>query len=105
MKRLITKAIQLLATMTIIMAVVVPTQGFAKGVNEEPSAGAMVADAVVARPLFLVTSVLGAGLYVATLPLSLLGGNAEQAGKTLVVEPVKNTFVRCLGCRHAGYQK
>jgi len=31
------------------------------------------------------------------LPFSLLGGNVVEAGKALVVEPVKFTFFRPLG--------
>jgi len=82
-----------------------PSISAAKNSDEEPSAGAMAVDAVVARPLLLVTTILGAGLYVVSLPFSLLGGNAADAGNALVVGPAKSTFVRCLGCRQSGYQK
>jgi hypothetical protein len=43
-------------------------------------------------------------VYVATLPFSLLGGNAGEAGKVLVVGPAEATFVRCLGCTKSGYK-
>lgn len=105
MKLLISKLGRIGLLLSFALAFVLPGASFAKGVNEEPTAGAMVADAVVARPLFLATTVIGAGLYVVTLPVSLLGGNVEQAGEKLVVKPARNTFVRCLGCKHAGYQK
>lgn len=67
-------------------------------IEESPSAGAMVADAVFARPLYFVLSQAGALVYGATLPFTLLGGNADQAAETLVVTPLQAAFVRCLGC-------
>jgi len=82
-----------------------PSFGWANNPEDTPSGGAMVADAVIARPLLLVATVLGTGLYVVSLPFSLAGGNAADAGQALVLEPAKNTFVRCLGCRKAGYQR
>ncbi|TVV44764.1 outer membrane beta-barrel protein [Thalassolituus sp. C2-1] len=70
----------------------------AERIEETPSAGAMVADAVLARPLYFVLSQAGALIYGATLPFTLLGGNADQAAETLVVTPLQAAFVRCLGC-------
>jgi len=89
------------AMLALVMIVVVPAHAQSQ---EEPSAGAMVADALIARPVLLVTTVAGAGLFVLTYPFSALGGNGEKAAETLVVEPARNTFVRCLGCKRAGYQ-
>ena len=83
----------------------VPSVSFAKTVDESPSAGAMVADAVIARPILLVLTVAGTGLYLVTLPFSLAGGNADQAAEQLMIGPAKSTFVRCLGCVNSGYQK
>lgn len=70
----------------------------AERIDETPSAGAMVADAVVARPLYFVLSQAGALVYGATLPFTLLGGNADEAAEALVVTPLQAAFVRCLGC-------
>jgi hypothetical protein len=71
--------------------------------QEDPSALAMVSDAVLVRPLGLVFTVIGAAVFVVTLPFSALGGNVGQAGKTLVGGPFETTFVRCLGCTKTGY--
>lgn len=68
------------------------------GVNERPSAAAMVGDALIGRPMLLALTVGGTALYVITLPFSALGGNAGDAAKLLVVGPAKSTFMRCLGC-------
>jgi len=74
------------------------TVATAQTVEEDPSAGAMVIDAVLARPLYFALSQVGSLVYGATLPFTLLGGNAEQAAETLVVTPLQAAFVRCLGC-------
>lgn len=74
-------------------------------VVEKPSALAMAGDLVIARPLLFVMTVVGSALYVVSLPFSLAGGNAAEAGKVLVVKPAQTTFVRCLGCKLPGYKK
>ena len=66
--------------------------------DETPSAGAMVADAAIARPAGVVLTALGSVAFVVSLPFSALGGNVKEAADQLVVGPAKNTFVRCLGC-------
>jgi len=62
-----------------------------------PSAAAMGVDMALVRPFSLVATVLGTGLFVVSLPFSLLGMNVGEAGERLVVEPGKYTFVRPLG--------
>lgn len=74
-------------------------------VEEKPSAMAMMGDLIIVRPVMLGVSVLGAAAYVVSLPFTLAGGNAGEAGEALVVEPLKTTFVRCLGCVKPGYKK
>ncbi len=88
----------LLATLVAVL-LLVPSVSFAATSDQAPSAGEMVADALVVRPLMLVLTVAGTGLYLVTLPLSFAGGNADEAASALVVGPAKTTFVRCLGCR------
>lgn len=74
--------------------------------DDEPSAEEMAADVLVARPLGLVATTLGAAVFVVSLPFSAVGGNVEQAADTLVLGPARETFVRCLGCRTEGrYQR
>ncbi len=65
--------------------------------NERPTGGTMLVDAFMVRPFMLVGTILGTATYIVTLPFSLLGGNAGEAGKKLVVEPAAYTFVRPLG--------
>jgi len=67
--------------------------------EQQPSGGAMVADALVARPLLAVATVGGAAVFLVSLPFSALGGNVDEAAKTLILTPAEATFRRCLGCR------
>jgi hypothetical protein len=57
----------------------------------------MVLDAIVLRPIGLVTTVAGAAIYTVSLPFSLLGGNEPAARESLVKEPARYTFKRPLG--------
>lgn len=75
---------------------------YANPIQETPNALAMTGDALIARPGLLVTTIIGAGIYIVSLPFSLIGGNAAEAGVELVVAPAKATFVRCLGCTISG---
>lgn len=64
----------------------------------EPGSGeAMVIDALIFRPVGLVTTVIGTAVFVVSLPFSALGGNVAEAAEKLVVEPVDYTFKRKLG--------
>ena len=74
-------------------------------VEENPDGIIMMGDLLVARPIGLVLLGLGTATYVATLPFSLLGGNAEDAGKALVLKPAQEVLLRCLGCRTPGRKK
>lgn len=70
---------------------------------DAPPAFAMVADVLIARPLLIAATLVGAGLFVVTLPFTALGGGVGRAGQALVVEPGKAAFVRCLGCTENDY--
>jgi len=69
---------------------------------DAPPAFSMVADLVVARPLLIAGTVIGAGLFVVTLPFTAPVGAAKKTGKALVAEPGRAAFVRCLGCTEMG---
>jgi hypothetical protein len=72
---------------------------------EAPPAYAMIGDLLIARPLLIVATVVGAALFVVALPFTALGGNVADAGQALVVDPGRAAFVRCLGCTSNGYGK
>ncbi|MDO7895794.1 multidrug transporter [Pseudomonas citrulli] len=72
---------------------------------QNPPAYAMLGDLLIARPLLLAATVIGTGAFVVSLPFTALGGGVGDAGKALVVDPAKATFVRCLGCIGEGFEQ
>lgn len=71
---------------------------------EAPKAYAMLGDLIIARPLLIGATAIGAVAFVVSLPFTLASGGVKDAGRALVVEPGKEAFVRCLGCTTSGYQ-
>jgi hypothetical protein len=71
---------------------------------DAPPAYAMVGDLLIARPLLIVATVIGTGVFLVSLPFTLFGGNVAEAGEALVLTPGKEAFVRCLGCTESGYR-
>lgn len=94
-----------IAAFSLAVVLMVPQIGYSQAVEENPTALAMAGDLIIARPLLLGVTAVGSVLYVIGLPFSLAGGNALEAGETLVLGPGKATFVRCLGCKRPGYKK
>ena len=65
--------------------------------GQEPTAGEMLVDAVVVRPMTLTASVVGLAAWVVTLPFTVPSGGVADAGEAWVVDPLEYTFVRPLG--------
>jgi hypothetical protein len=65
--------------------------------NKGVAAGEMAGDVLVVRPLGICATVIGATLFVVSLPFSALGGNTHEAYNYLLKGPVKFTFDRPLG--------
>ena len=63
----------------------------------EPSPDEVAADLLLIRPVALCSIVVGSVIFVAFLPFTLPTGNLSLAGKKLVLEPVKYTFLKQLG--------
>jgi hypothetical protein len=72
---------------------------------QNPPAYAMIVDLLIALPLLVVATVIGAGVFVVSLPFTALGGGVGDAGQALVVDPAKAAFVRCLGCTGDGFEE
>ncbi|MDR9750809.1 multidrug transporter [Pseudomonas sp. SZMC_28357] len=72
---------------------------------QNPPAYAMLGDLLIARPLLVVGTVIGAAAFVVSLPFTALGGGIGDAGQALVVDPAKAAFVRCLGCVGEGFEQ
>ena len=66
--------------------------------DNSPSGGAMAVDLLLVRPVALVGTVLGVGLFVLQLPISVIQGEPpREPARKLVIEPMKFTFTRRLG--------
>jgi hypothetical protein len=105
MQSITEKLSQLILFLGLTVAIMAPQMAYTQTIDDDPPARAMGGDLVVARPILVVATVAGAALYLVSLPLSLLGGNATAAGNTLVVGPAKAALMRCLGCTRSGYKK
>jgi hypothetical protein len=81
-----------------------PSFGYTSA-DKTPSGIAMTADLIIGRPALLAMTAVGAAVWLVSLPIAVLGGNAEQTGQTLVVDPARATFVRCLGCSSTQYKE
>ena len=65
---------------------------------QTPKAFAMIGDLIIARPLLIGATAIGAVAFVVSLPFTALGGNVKEAGQALVADPAREAFARCLGC-------
>lgn len=65
---------------------------------DAPKAFSMIGDLLIARPLLIGATAIGAAAFVVSLPFTALGGNVKEAGQALVGDPAREAFARCLGC-------
>lgn len=62
-----------------------------------PTAEAVVADVIVARPACFVATVLGSAAFVVALPFAAMSKSVDKTANTLVVAPANLTFKRPVG--------
>lgn len=75
-----------------------PVTAQQKSQEVQPGGGAMILDALIARPLMAAATLGGTALFIVSMPFSAMGGNMEEVAETLVMTPARATFARCLGC-------
>lgn len=63
----------------------------------EPSGAEMMADMGIHRPLGLARTLIGTGVWIVSLPFTVLSGDVGTAGEKLIVDPARHTFARPLG--------
>jgi len=85
------------AAFAMVFVAVAPAYAADKLPPGQPTPGNTFLDALVYRPVGLVSIPLGCVLFVISLPFSATGGNVGQAFHNLVVVPVDWTFNRPLG--------
>lgn len=65
--------------------------------EEQAATEAVVFDALIVRPVGIVGTIFGCGVFIVSLPFSVLADNVPGAFNTLVTQPAKYTFRRPLG--------
>ncbi len=95
----ITKKTFVMLLVVVFVTTVFASNSFAQVMmhEDEISTENMVADAILVRPLGICAIIIGAGLFVISLPFSALGKNVKEAGEKLVMAPARFTFTRPLG--------
>ena len=94
----IRKILMAAGVVAVMLAGSLPALAQQQHLEAQPSGGAMVVDALVARPLLAVATVGGTAVFLVSLPFTALGGNVGPAAEALIKTPAEATFRRCLGC-------
>jgi len=94
MKPITTFFLALAATAVLTLAIPPASQA---GRQHDASPGAKLADAILVRPVMLVLSLAGSGLYLGTTPLTVPTGIADETAKVLYRKPWRYTNGRRLG--------
>jgi hypothetical protein len=66
-------------------------------IRREPSTNEVLADGLIARPLGLIGTVIGAAAFVVTLPFTIPSKTTDRAADALVARPARYTFKRPIG--------
>ncbi|MCZ6711726.1 MAG: hypothetical protein O7B25_15285 [Gammaproteobacteria bacterium] len=89
------------AVIVLFLATFISTPALAAP-EDEPGYKAMTGDLIVARPLGMAFTAIGAAIFVVSLPFTALAGNIDRSADVLVTKPAAETFMRCLGCKTSG---
>lgn len=81
----------------LLSAAAIPARAQEGDADDAVPAVAMYGDAILIRPLGLAATILGAAVFVISLPFSSLGGNTQEAAQKLIFDPADYTFKRPLG--------
>ena len=65
--------------------------------QEDGSTEVIAADILIVRPLCLAATVIGAVLFVVSLPISMTTKSTDETARKLVGVPARATFTRRLG--------
>jgi len=91
----------LIAFVMIVFLTVAPCRAMADAQEEfkdpQVNAAYIIGDAVIARPVGLVMTVAGFGLFLVASPFALISRSAGDTWDGLVVYPAKFTFTRPMG--------
>ncbi len=98
------KAIKKIFILMIVLSLVIVPFGGAFALEKHPftekkdtTAGFMVFDALMVRPLGLGATILGTAVFVLALPFTAPTGYTQKSYNKLMADPAKYTFKRPLG--------
>jgi hypothetical protein len=95
----------LFAAIFVITTVTPPALAAIQDSRSEVSGAGMAFDLVILRPLGIVTTVIGCGFFIISLPFTVwTEERIKQAGSSFVGEPGSYTFVRPLGDLNESYR-
>jgi hypothetical protein len=66
-------------------------------IGRQPTTNEVLADTLIARPLGVVATLVGYVGFLVSLPFSLPSGSVDTAGKALIEDPARYTFLRPIG--------
>lgn len=86
-----------LLTVVVFCSTSGPLLAVERSAHDDYSTDSMALDAIIARPLCLAATIIGTGLFIASLPITVISGSTHQAARTLVGKPANLLFTRKLG--------
>jgi hypothetical protein len=80
----------------LLICIIFSTSSLAFASEEEDDLN-IVIDAAIVRPLGLVSIVVGASIFIVSLPFTAVSGDVDKSADVFIVEPINFTFKRPLG--------
>jgi hypothetical protein len=87
-------------SLSVLLLMLIANPVFANDTISGEKGTDMVVDALVVRPVGLVSVVLGTAVTIISLPFTLPSGSVGAAAQAMIVEPAEYTFNRSLGEFH-----
>lgn len=84
-----------LVAWSLLLTIGTSTHAFARDTTGDFEA--VAADVIIARPCWLVATVIGGALFVVSLPVAAMSKSVDKTARTLVAKPAHATFTRPLG--------
>jgi hypothetical protein len=95
----------MVAAIFFITAVTTPAPAAVQDPRSELSGAGMAFDFVILRPLGIITTGIGCGFFIVSLPFTVWSAERiKQSGYNFVGEPASYTFIRPLGDLRENYK-
>jgi hypothetical protein len=75
----------------LLICIIFSTSSLAFASEEEDDLN-IVIDAAIVRPLGLVSIVVGASIFIVSLPFTAVSGDVDKSADVFIVEPINFTF-------------